>query len=108
MARTPEGKVKDAVVKLFKKRGVHYFMPVQAGFGAPHLDFICCHYGYFFAVETKAPGKKATPRQILTMRQVEDAGGLTMVIDDRDAATMQPLADLLTMLEVRDVTCKNP
>ena len=56
-------------------------MPVQNGMGAPSLDFICCHKGVYFAVETKAPGKKLTPRQEHTVSQIQKAGGKCFVVD---------------------------
>ena len=78
---TPEGKVKDAVKDILKKHGVYRHMPVQGGYGAPSLDFICCFKSRYFGVETKAPGKKPTPRQELTIKAIEDAGGKVFVID---------------------------
>jgi len=56
-------------------------MPVQNGMGAPSLDFIGSYKGYFFAVETKAPGKKPTPRQEVTIETIRAAGGAVFVID---------------------------
>lgn len=81
MANTPEGKVKDKVKELLKEHGAYWHMPVQNGMGAPTLDIIGCHHGFFFAVETKAPGKKPTPRQNLTIKKMRDAGATVFVID---------------------------
>lgn len=81
MTKTPEGRVKDKVKKILIKHGAYYHMPVTNGMGAPTLDFIACHGGRFCGIETKAPGKFATPRQELTMRAMERAGGKTLVID---------------------------
>lgn len=78
---TPEGKVKDKVKKLLQEFGAYYFMPVQTGFGAPTIDFLACHNGRFLGIETKAPGKKPTPRQEVTMGRINAAGGKTLVID---------------------------
>lgn len=78
---TPEGKVKNLVKQVLKKHGVYWHCPVQNGMGAPSLDFICCFQGHFFAVETKAPSKKPTPRQLLTIAEIEAAGGKVFVID---------------------------
>ena len=71
MAATPEKKVKDNVIKILKAHGAYYHMPVVNGMGTPTLDFVGCHKGSFFSIETKAPGKVPTPRQLLTMRQME-------------------------------------
>lgn len=80
----PEKKVKDRCKKCLSSRsehGMYYNMPVPTGFGTPTLDFIGCYYGQFFAIETKAPGKKPTPRQRLTIEQMREAGGAVFVID---------------------------
>lgn len=82
---TPEGKVKDAVKKVLKKHGVWFFMPMQNGFGVVGIpDFICCIDSQFFAVETKAPGKRdnTTPNQQRVMREISEHGGFAIVADD--------------------------
>jgi hypothetical protein len=78
---TPERKVKEGVKKLLKLHGAYYLMPVMNGMGAPALDFHCIQNGRAFCIETKAPGKKPTPRQLLTIQSVEQAGGRCFVID---------------------------
>ena len=82
---TPEGKVKDTVKKLLKSHGAYYHMPVQNGMGSPTLDFICCHQGRYFAVETKAAGKKLTERQESTKAQIEASGGKVFVVSDAES-----------------------
>ena len=78
---TPEGKVKLKVKELLKKHGAYWHCPVQNGMGAPSLDFIGCMKGRYFAVETKAEGKKPTPRQELTIQDIQRAGGKVFVVD---------------------------
>lgn len=79
---TPEGKVKDKVKRILKANGVYWHMPVQNGMGAPSLDFICCVSGYFLGIETKAGNKLPTERQKMTMREIEAAGGKTLLINE--------------------------
>lgn len=85
---TPEGRVKQSVKELlniFKKvtsGGLHYHMAVQNGMGEPTLDFTGCFFGRYFAIETKAPGKKPTPRQRNTIKQMERAGAVVFVVSD--------------------------
>ena len=79
--QTPEGKVKEQVKRLLRDHKAYYFMPVQNGMGAPSLDFLVCHNGQFLGIETKAPGKKATPRQEVTMQQMRNAGAMCLVVD---------------------------
>lgn len=69
--KTEEGVLKDKVRAYLKARGAWYNMPVPSGYGRPTLDFIGCYKGRFFAVETKAPGKKLTPRQEATIKEMQ-------------------------------------
>lgn len=66
-------------------------MPVQNGMGEPALDFHTCHRGFYAAIETKAPGKKPTPRQMQTIRMVRSSGGSIFVIDNTNGADMAAL-----------------
>ena len=72
---TPEGKVKKEIKTWLKAQGAYFFMPVQTGYGASSLDFLCCIDGDFIGIETKAPGKKPTPRQAIVMQDILAAGG---------------------------------
>lgn len=94
---TPEGKVKDRVKKLLKEAGAYYHLPVLNGMGAPTLDIIGCHRGAFFAIETKAPGKKPTERQLQTMEAMSAAGGTVFVVDGSDASMAAVRAWLATL-----------
>jgi hypothetical protein len=86
VAVTPEGAVKnmvkDALNPLRDKGKLYYFMPVQGGFGASTLDFLGCHIGRFFAIETKAPGKTMTDRQTMIAASMVNAGAKLFVIED--------------------------
>ncbi len=73
---TPEKKIKDAVRAYLKEIGAYYFMPVQMGYGASTIDFLVCHKGRFYGIETKRAGvDKGTPRQECIMREIAEAGG---------------------------------
>ena len=98
---TPEGKVKERVKRMLAKftfdsdgkKVMDTFWPVPNGMGASHLDCIICFYGRYIAIETKAPGKKPTPRQENRITSVADAGGAALVIDGDEG-----LAVLYTVL----------
>jgi hypothetical protein len=95
---TPEGKVKEAVKRALKARGVWFFMPMQNGFGVVGIpDFICCFKGRFLAVETKAPGKRntTTANQDRKLQEIKDHNGLSIVVDD-----VQQLIDFLEANEL--------
>ncbi len=83
---TPEGRVKDRVKKVmepFKQaEDLYAHWPVQTGYGAACLDCHGCYNGLYFAIETKAPGKKPTKRQEITMEEIVNAGGKVFVIGE--------------------------
>jgi hypothetical protein len=80
---TPEGRVKAMLKRALDKAfPLHYrLMPVQQGLGASTLDYLCCIGGLFIAFETKAPGKKMTPRQTIVAEEITEAGGRAFLID---------------------------
>lgn len=92
---TPEAKVKAAVKAELARQSAYKHMPVQNGMGEPALDFHVCHRGMYAAIETKAPGKKPTPRQMQTIRKVVASGGSVFVVDSTDGPD---LADLIMWL----------
>jgi hypothetical protein len=85
---TPEGKVKNEVKKILAghKPALYALWLVQNGMGSPTLDCLGCYKGYAFAIETKAPGKKPTPRQQVTVAQMEATGCAVFVIDGSDSS----------------------
>ena len=87
---TPEGKVKDKIKALLKKYGAYYTMPVMSGMatnGTP--DFAVCHQGRYLAIEAKADESGApTELQWVRLREVEKAGGDTMVIHAGNLAVL--------------------
>jgi hypothetical protein len=93
---TPEGKVKAKVKALLKQWGAYFHMPVQNGMGEPTLDFIACLNGRFIAIETKAPGKKPTKRQEVTMAQMRAAGAFVFVVSND--AELEVLGAYLALL----------
>lgn len=82
---TPEGKIKEHVKRVLRKHEVFWFCPVQNGMGSPSLDFLCCAKGKFIGIETKAPGKKPTPRQMNTMDDMFKSGADVFVVDGPEA-----------------------
>jgi len=60
---------------------LYYFMPVPSGYGESSLDYLGSFRGRFFAVETKAPGKKPTDRQNMIIERIRKSGGAVFIID---------------------------
>ena len=82
---TPEGRVKEAVRKFLKAKGVWYYQPMQNGMGMVGIpDFICCWRGQFIAIETKAPGKASalTANQVRVLGEIQKHDGWATVVDD--------------------------
>jgi hypothetical protein len=97
---TPEGKVKTKVKALLKEYDAYQFWPVQTGYGAATLDCLGCHDSAFFSVETKAPGKKLTPRQDDTRDRMLAALGKVFVVGEQllDDGTYSGMKELETWL----------
>ncbi len=94
MASTPEGKVKTKVKDVLNRYDAYYFMPVQIGLGAAGLDFHCmARGGRAFFIETKAPGKKPTERQMELIAMLTKKGGKVFII--YDDVTLRELTDWL-------------
>lgn len=101
MAKTPEGKIKDIVAECLewhkiypaKKAGAFpegatgwYFMPTTAGLGVKGIpDFVGTYKTLFFAIETKAPGKKPTGFQSLQIAAIRQASGAVFVVDGEES-----------------------
>jgi len=87
---TPEAKVKKKVVAQLKELRAYYFYPVTGGYGRSGVpDIIGCYEGLFFGIECKAGKNKPTPLQEKNLKEIRDAGGLDMVVneDNVDAVT---------------------
>ena len=98
---TPEGKVKALVKAALKLHSAWSFMPVQNGMGTPSLDFLCAarfkNMAIMFAIETKAKGKRPTPRQEITIASMEAVGIKVFVIDGEEG--VDELRKWLSQLE---------
>lgn len=106
MAMTPEGKVKKAVKLVLESVGAYYVMPVTGGYGnqgAP--DFLVCHKGLFYGIETKAGKGKTTALQDLHLENIKKAGGVSLIVRETD---IEALKTLLTTGECHARTESNP
>lgn len=91
---TPEAKVKKVVVAQLKQLGAYYFYPVTSGYGRSGVpDVVGCYHGVFFGIECKAGKNKPTPLQDRNLKQIRDAGGLDLVVNEGN------MYDVIEMLE---------
>lgn len=92
MGMTPEAKVKKAVRQVLDGLGAYYVMPVTGGYGrqgAP--DFLVCLNGQFIGIETKAGKGRLTALQEMNLKQIIEAGGVSLVIREDDVKYLPSL-----------------
>ena len=96
MARTPEGKVKDAVTKILRENGAYYFFPATGGYGRSGVpDIVACFRGKFFGIECKAGKGDTTTLQDRELDKIRKAGGVALVIHEH---TVHIIAGYLKLL----------
>jgi hypothetical protein len=90
MARTPEGKVKDACVALLQRYGAYYFFPVMGGYGRSGIpDIVVCFNGRFLGIECKAGSNAPTALQEREMAAIRAARGITLVIRETNVNELE-------------------
>jgi Holliday junction resolvase len=90
MARTFEGKVKDAVTKILREFDAYYFFPVTGGFGHSGVpDIVACYRGYFIAIECKAGKGKTTALQDQQIEKIRTAGGVAIIVNEDEVAMVK-------------------
>ena len=101
MVMKPEAKVKKVVVRQLKLLGAYYFYPVTGGYGASGVpDIVGCYKGKFFGIECKAGSNKPTPLQRKNLTDIELAGGIAVVVNEKN---MNIVEDLLNWSGDRQV-----
>lgn len=83
MAATPESKVKKKVHALLKAKdayAVNYIGGQYANAGTP--DILVCFQGHFIGIECKAGRGKLTMLQFKNLRDIHNALGLALVINE--------------------------
>jgi hypothetical protein len=94
MAATPEAKVKKKIKDMLKSYGAYYAMPVAGVFGSAGVpDFLVCYLGTFIAIEAKAGKGTTTALQEKNLRQIRDAGGLTIVVNENNFDDLEDLLE---------------
>ena len=83
MSQTPEAKVKAKIKAILKEHNTYFAMPIGTGLGNSGVpDFLVCHNGYFLGVEAKAGRGVPTALQEKNLRDIDKAGGWTLVINE--------------------------
>lgn len=90
MASTPEAKVKEKIKKILKEHNVYFAMPMGTGYGNSGVpDFLCCVDGFFVAIEAKAGKGEPTALQWKNLKEVNAAGGYTLVIRETNMGYLE-------------------
>lgn len=80
---TPEARVKRRVTEQLKALGAYYFFPATGGYGSSGVpDIVGCYKGFFFAIECKAGTNKTTALQEKQIRDIKNAGGVAIVVNE--------------------------
>lgn len=96
MAQTPEAKVKAKIKAILKEHEVYYTMPIGSGYGNSGTpDFLCCVSGRFLAIEAKAGKGTTTALQEKSLRQIDDAGGTAIVVNENGLDLLRGTIKLL-------------
>jgi hypothetical protein len=96
MAQTPEAKVKAKIKTILKTHGVYYAMPIGTGLGNSGVpDFLCCVNGKFLGIEAKAGKGKTTALQDKNLRDIDKAGGLTLVITEENIDVLEMMLEAM-------------
>ena len=86
---TPEAKVKKKVVAVLKQHDAYFFYPVTGGYGRSGVpDIIACYNGRFIGIECKAGTNKPTPLQEKNLKDIQAAGGVSLVVNEDNIATV--------------------
>jgi len=81
------------VVRQLKLLGAYYFYPVTGGYGMSGVpDIVGCFQGKFFGIECKAGSNKPTPLQRKNLLDIELAGGIAVVVNEKN---MNDIEDIL-------------
>jgi hypothetical protein len=89
---TAEGKVKLKIKKILNDINAYYCMPATAGYGNSGIpDFLVCYRGKFIGIEAKAEGNKPTALQYKHLKEIQDNGGMSLVVNEENVLQLHEL-----------------
>lgn len=91
-----EKAVKEKCKRILKKYGAWCTFPHQRGYslaGVP--DILACVRGSFIAIECKSGSNKVTARQQTQLDQIQQAGGMTFVINESNIELLEGFLETL-------------
>lgn len=91
-----ESYVKRKVREILKEHGAWYCMPVGGPYGRRGIpDFLVCLNGRLVGIETKAGRNKPTQLQVQQLRQIEEADGIAIVVNERNLESLSKLLEAI-------------
>ena len=85
----PESKLSRQIMEKLREKGYFCFKVHGSEYMTAGLpDIIVCAQGYFIGLEVKMPGKRSntSPRQDYIHTQINEAGGLAIVVTSSEEA----------------------
>jgi len=94
---TPEALVKRQIRKILDTTRAYYAMPIGTGYGNSGVpDFLVCHKGRFIGIEAKAGKGTTTALQEKHLKDIRDAGGTSLVVNEHNLDQLKELLDETT------------
>lgn len=91
---TPEALVKRQIRKILDTTRAYYAMPIGTGYGNSGVpDFLVCHKGRFIGIEAKAGKGTTTALQEKHLKDIRDAGGTSLVVNEHNLDQLKELLD---------------
>jgi ethanolamine utilization protein EutQ (cupin superfamily) len=85
MAKTPEGLVKKQIMQVLAEHNAYYVTPMSFGFGNSGVpDVIAVVKGRFIGIEAKAGKNKPTALQLKNLKDIQESGGIALVINEHN------------------------
>ena len=89
---TPEGKVKKKVRAVLDQMEVYHFPPFSGGYGRSGVpDIVACIDSVFVGIECKAGKGKLTEIQKHNLQQIEQCGGIALVINEENVDELKDI-----------------
>ena len=108
MADTPENRVKKKIARKMKDHGVKYAKAYPGGmYGCDGtLDSFYCINGYHLGIEAKAGYNKVTPLQQYDINNLFDAGGLALVINEKNLGLIDEVVPAMYNGDIKQTRIK--
>jgi hypothetical protein len=99
-ASTPEGLVKRQIKQILMTYKAYVCMPATGGYGSSgHPDFLACIKGRMIGIEAKAGNGVPTALQLNRLREIVEAGGVAIVVNETNLDDLRIILSLIYNIE---------